>query len=127
MSEAAVRHRVHRLVEAGVIRVTAVMEPSYAGADRLAVIGIGCRGDAVEVADALGAMPELHRIALTLGAFDMLAEAACSDDGHLLELIQRIRRLPQVDDVEVFVALRQSLPRREAFRPPAPRRSPGQP
>jgi len=123
MSEAAVRQRVHRLTRAEAIRITAVTAPDLAGADRLAVIGIRCRGNAAE---ALSAMAELHRIALTMGTFDVLAEAAYSDDGHLLELIRRIRGLPQVD-VEVFIALRQYLPRRESLGPPAPRRQPAQP
>jgi Lrp/AsnC family transcriptional regulator for asnA, asnC and gidA len=127
MSEPAVRQRVYRLVRAGVMQVIAVIEPRYAVPDRLAVIGIRCAGDAVKAADMLSAMAELHRVALTGGAFDVLAEAACADDGHLLELIQRIRGLPQVDAAEVFVALRQCLPRRAAFGLAARRRPPTQP
>jgi len=129
MSEAAVRQRVHRLTRAEAIRITAVPAPGSAGADRLAVIGIRYRGNAAEAAEAaetLSAMAEVHRIALTTGAFDLLAEAAFSDDGHLLELIQRVRGLPQIG-VEVFIALRQYLPRRESLGPPAPRRQPAQP
>ena len=126
MSEAAVRQRVHRLTRAEAIRITAVPAPGSAGADRLAVIGIRYRGNAAEAAETLSAMAEVHRIALTTGAFDLLAEAAFSDDGHLLELIQRVRGLPQIG-VEVFIALRQYLPRRESLGPPAPRRQPAQP
>ena len=124
MSEAAVRQRVGRLTRAEAIRITAVAAPGFAGADRLAVIGIRCPGKAAEAAEALSAMAELHRIALTGGAFDVLAEAAYSDDGHLLELIQRVRGLAALADVEVFIALRQYLPRRKPLGPPAPRRPP---
>jgi Lrp/AsnC family transcriptional regulator, regulator for asnA, asnC and gidA len=127
MSEAAVRQRVHRLTRAEAIRITAVTAPDFAGADRLAVIGIRCRGNAVETAEALSAMAELHRIALTRGAFNVLAEAAYSGDGHLLELIQRVRGRTALADVEVFIALRQYLPRRESLGGPAPRRPPAQP
>jgi len=122
MSEAAVRQRVDRLTRAEAIRITAVPAPGFAGADRLAVVGVRCRGKAAEAAEALSALAELHRIALTGGAFDVLAEAAYSDDGHLLELIQRVRGLAAVADVEVFIALRQYLRRREPLGPPAPRR-----
>jgi Lrp/AsnC family transcriptional regulator for asnA, asnC and gidA len=129
MSEAAVRQRVHRLTRAEAIRITAVTAPDLAGADRLAVIGIRCRGnaaEAAEVAEALSAMAELHRISLTMGAFDVLAEAAYSDDGHLLELIQRVRSLTALAHVDVLIALRQYLPRRESLGPPVPRRQPAQ-
>ena len=127
MSEAAVRQRVHRLTRAEAIHITAITAPDFAGADRLAVIRIRCRGNAAEAAEELSAMAELHRIALTMGAFDVLAEAAYSDDGHLLELIQRVRGLTALADVEVFIALRQYLPRRESLAAPAPRRPPAQP
>jgi Lrp/AsnC family transcriptional regulator for asnA, asnC and gidA len=120
MSEAAVRQRVHRLVRAGAIRVTAVTSPHCAGAHRLAVIGIRCAGDAAQVAEALSTMAELYRVAVTAGAFDVLVEAACSDDGHLLELIQRIRALPQVAGADVFIVLRQCLAQPETFAPLTP-------
>ena len=127
MSEAAVRQRVHRLTRAEAIHITATPAPDFAGADRLAVIRIRCRGNAAEAAAELSAMAEFHRIALTMGACDVLAEAAYSDDGHLLGLIQRVRGLTALADVEVFIALRQYLPRRESLGPPAPRRPPAQP
>jgi hypothetical protein len=74
------------------------------------VIGIQST-DPVAVADGLAELAELGRIALTAGTYDVLAEAACCDERHLLDLVQRIRRIPRVGQVEVFVALRQRLRR----------------
>jgi len=110
LSEASIRHRMRSLLASQTLRITAVINPSSAGLDRHAVIGIRS-ADAAAVADALTELAELERIVLTAGTYDVLAEAACSDERHLLDLVQRIRRIPQVGRAEVFIALRQWLGR----------------
>jgi Lrp/AsnC family transcriptional regulator for asnA, asnC and gidA len=120
LSEASVRHRMRRLLASQTLRITAVINPSRAGLDRHAVIGIRST-DPAGVADGLAELAELERIALTAGTYDVLAEAACCDERHLLDLVQRIRRIPLVGQVEVFVALRQRLRRMPG------RESPGYP
>ena len=59
LSEAAVRQRVTRLQEAGVIRIVAVTDPLPLGFRRQAMVGVRADGDVVALADALGAMPEV--------------------------------------------------------------------
>ena len=107
LSEAAVRQRVARLQEAGVIQVVAVTDPLQLGFRRQAMVGIRADGDIVAVADAVAKMPEVDYVVITAGSFDVLVEAVCEDDDHLLELVgQRIRRLPGVRSTETFVYLR---------------------
>jgi Lrp/AsnC family transcriptional regulator, regulator for asnA, asnC and gidA len=110
LSEASIRHRMRSLLTSQTLRITAVIDPSSAGLDRQVVIGIRS-ADAAAVADALAELAELERIALTAGTYDVLAEAACSDERHLLDLLQRLHRIPQVGRVEAFIALRQWLRR----------------
>ena len=44
---------------------------------------------------------------ITAGRFDLLAEAVCEDDEHLLRLVgTRIRALPGVRSAETFVYLK---------------------
>ena len=44
---------------------------------------------------------------ITAGGFDVLAEAVCEDDEHLLELVgRRIRALPGVRNTETFVYMK---------------------
>src|SRR6476646_3625097 len=51
LSEAAVRQRVQRLLEAGVMQIVAVTDPLTVGFPRAAMIGIRVEGDSEVVAD----------------------------------------------------------------------------
>src|SRR5262249_6753986 len=73
LSGPAVRRRSNRLIAAGAIRVPAVAGPQYAAANRLVVVGIRCAGDVAQAGEVLSALAELRWLALTAGAFDMLA------------------------------------------------------
>ncbi len=55
LSEAAVRQRIAKLIESGVMQVVAVTDPLTVGSFRMAMIGIKVEGDLVEVADQLSA------------------------------------------------------------------------
>ncbi|SDK17541.1 Lrp/AsnC family transcriptional regulator, regulator for asnA, asnC and gidA [Lentzea albidocapillata subsp. violacea] len=107
LSEAAVRQRVQRLVEAGVVQIVAVTDPLQLGFLRQAMVGIKVGGDLTEVADALAAMDEVSYVVIAAGSFDVLAEVICRDDDHLLDLLNsRIRRIEGVTGVETFVYLK---------------------
>jgi Lrp/AsnC family transcriptional regulator for asnA, asnC and gidA len=107
LSEAAVRQRVQRLTEAGVVQIVAVTDPLQVGFTRQAMIGLRCEGDLEVVADALAELPEVDYVVITAGGFDLLVEVVCEDDDHLLEVLnQKIRGLPGVRTTETFVYLR---------------------
>src|SRR5881628_1435388 len=72
LSEAAVRQRVQRLVDAGVIQIVAVTDPLTVGFPRAAMIGIRCEGDMELVADKLESMPEIDYLVITAGQYDLL-------------------------------------------------------
>jgi Lrp/AsnC family transcriptional regulator for asnA, asnC and gidA len=106
LSEAAVRQRVQRLLEAGVMQIVAVTDPIQVGFARQAMIGIRVEGDISEVGDLLAAMPEVDYVVVTAGSFDLMAEVVCEDDDHLLDVVsRRIRGLPGVRTTETFVYL----------------------
>ena len=107
LSEAAVRQRVQRLVDSGVIQIVAVTDPMQVGFPRAAMLGIRVDGDITEVADALAELDEVDYVVITAGAFDILAEVVCEDDDHLLEIVnRRIRAIPGVRLTETFVYLK---------------------
>lgn len=107
LSEAAVRQRVQRLVKAGVIQIVAVSDPLQLGFTRQAMIGIRCEGDVDSVAEQVEKMPEVDYVVVTAGSFDLLVEAVCEDDDHLLELLNtRIRGIAAVRSTETFVYLK---------------------
>src|SRR2546425_13105308 len=59
LSEAAVRQRVQRLQEAGVMQIVAVTDPLTLGFHRQAMIGLKSDGDLEKVADDLASMEEI--------------------------------------------------------------------
>lgn len=107
LSEAAVRQRVQRLIDAGVMQIVAVTDPLQLGFPRQAMIGIEVEGDLDTVADALAAMDEVDYVVISAGSFDVLAEVVCRNDNHLLEVLaKRIRKIPGVRRTESFVYLK---------------------
>lgn len=106
LSEAAVRQRVQRLVDGGVVQIVAVTDPLQVGFQRQAMVGVKASGDITTVAEQLSAIPEVAYVVTTAGSFDVLAEVVCEDDAHLLEVIsRRIRTLSGVTATETFVYL----------------------
>jgi len=107
LSEAAVRQRVQKLLDADVMQIVAVTDPLHVGFRRQAMIGIRAEGDLDPVAEALGRLPEVSYVVTTAGSFDLLVEVVCEDDEHLLELLtQHIRTFPGVRSTETFVYLK---------------------
>ena len=74
LSEAAVRQRVQRLLDAGVMQIVAVTDPLTLGFPRQAMIGVNCEGDLESVADELSAIDEIDYVVLTAGSFDVIVE-----------------------------------------------------
>ena len=107
LSEAAVRQRVQRLTDSGVMQIVAVTDPLQVGFTRQAMIGLRCEGDLSVVADALADLQEVDYVVVTAGGFDLLCEVVCEDDDHLLEVLnQKIRTIEGVRTTEAFVYLK---------------------
>jgi Lrp/AsnC family transcriptional regulator for asnA, asnC and gidA len=107
LSEAAVRQRIQKLTESGVMQVVAVTDPMQLGFNRQAMIGIRCSGDMSVLAEKLAAMPEVDYVVMTAGSFDILVEVVCENDQELIELLNsKIRQLPNVLSTETFVYLK---------------------
>jgi len=106
LSEAAVRQRVQRLTDNGVMQIVAVTDPMMLGFHRQTMIGIKCEGDLERVADHLAGMDEIDYVVITSGSFDLLVEVVCEDDDQLLEILSRVRMAPTVTSTETFVYLK---------------------
>ena len=107
LSEAAVRQRVQRLLDAGVVQIVAVTDPVQVGFHRQALIGVRVAGDTRPVCAALAAMPEVDYVVATAGSWDVMAEVVCEDDEHLLDLVgAHIRAVPGVVTTETHLYLK---------------------
>jgi Lrp/AsnC family transcriptional regulator for asnA, asnC and gidA len=106
LSEAAVRQRVQRLIESGVMQVVAVTDPLELGFARQAMVGVRVAGPLEPVADRLAELDEVDYVVITAGSFDLLVEVVCESDEHLLELISdRMRTIEGVAGTETFMYL----------------------
>ncbi|WP_223164095.1 Lrp/AsnC family transcriptional regulator [Nocardioides mesophilus] len=106
LSEAAVRQRVQRLIDSGVMQVVAVTDPLELGFARQAMIGIKVRGELEPVADALAQIAEVDYVVITAGAYDLLVEVVCESDEALLHVLSsKIRTLENVVSTETFMYL----------------------
>jgi Lrp/AsnC family transcriptional regulator for asnA, asnC and gidA len=107
LSEAAVRQRVRRLLDDGVMQIVAVTDPATVGFSRQAMVGIKAEGDLRGIAKRLSALPELEYVVLCAGSFDILVELVCEDDERLLSLLdESIRSIEGVRETETFIYLR---------------------
>jgi Lrp/AsnC family transcriptional regulator for asnA, asnC and gidA len=122
LSEAAVRQRVQRLLDAGIMQIVGVTDPMQVGFSRQAMVGVRTRGDTRKVADALAGFDEVDYVVVTAGSMDVLVEIVCEDDDRLLDTVSRIRDVDGVESTETFVylGLRKQTYAWGTRRPPSP-------
>jgi len=106
LSEAAVRQRVQRLLDAGVMQIVAVTDPLQLGLGRQAMVGVKTTGNMEAIADQIAEIDEVDYVVITGGSFDILIEVVASSDDHLLEIMQRVRAVDGVTGAEIFVYLK---------------------
>src|SRR6476469_5999218 len=107
LSEAAVRQRVQKLIDSGVMQIVAVTDPMQIGFARQAMVGISVSGDIETVAAKLAQIPEVDYLVITAGSWDILAEVVVENDDHLLQVVNRnIRSLDGVVRTESWLYLK---------------------
>jgi len=107
LSEAAVRQRVQKMREAGIMQIVAVTDPLQVGFRSQAMVGIRADGDARDVADRLAAVDDIDYVVMCAGTFDILVELVCEDEERILEILNGvIRKIPGVRDTEMFIYLK---------------------
>ena len=107
LSEAAVRQRVQRLLDGGLMQIVAVTDPLTLGFARQAMVGVKAVGDLRTVADEIAAIPEVDYVVICAGGYDLLVELVCTNDDHLLDLLNNaIRTVKGVTVTETFMYLK---------------------
>lgn len=106
LTEGAIRQRVARLTEAGVMQIVAVTDPMSLGVRRVAMIGARVQGDVETTANALAEMPEIEYLLATTGRYDLMFEVVADDDTHLMHLLSQLRGRADIVEVEAFSCLK---------------------
>jgi Lrp/AsnC family transcriptional regulator for asnA, asnC and gidA len=94
-------------MNAGVMQIVAVTDPTELGFGREAMIGICCSGDSIRVAERLTQVDAIDYVVLTAGRFDIVVEVVCENDADLLDILNtHIRSQPGVYLAETLVYLK---------------------
>jgi Lrp/AsnC family transcriptional regulator, regulator for asnA, asnC and gidA len=106
--EATIRYRVRRLTESGLLRITALVAPEHLGYQLTVVISIQVDATKLnEVAETVGAMPEVMCLVITSGATDIVLTASFQDHDHLYEfLTDRLAPVPGIVRSETAIGLK---------------------
>ena len=107
LSEAAVRQRVQRLLDGGLMQIVAVTDPLMIGFRRQAAVMLKVEGDLRAVADTVASIPDVDYVVITSGSYDLLVEVVAEDDEALLALLNdKIRSIPGVRSTDTFIYLK---------------------
>lgn len=98
VSESTVKKRIDRLVERGIMRVLAVVDPIAFGHGVHVMAGVNCKpGRAQAVGRTLAKMPEVAFVAYMVGRYDIWVEVFAPDNNKLLAFFSQ--HLSGMDDI----------------------------
>ena len=104
LSAPAVRQRVQRLTDSGVLQIVAVTDPLKLGLPVMSLVGVAVDGDIRTAADLISAIDEVIYLVVTAGAYDLFVEVVCPDMDSLFEVVNdRIKAIDGVRVAESFV------------------------
>lgn len=103
VSEATVRSRINKLSESGILRIVALCNPLTLGHQSVRFL-ISVRDHSPRtIAQSLAGMPQINHVALATGAQDIYIEATCRDLDQLVSLLDDVRRVPGVANIDQFI------------------------
>ena len=107
VSESAVRYRVQRLQQAGILQIVGLADPLRIGFATMALVGVRVQpGHLAEVSRRISALSEVSYVAMVAGSFDLFAEVICRDPDDFTEfLTERLHRIEGILGVESFMIL----------------------
>ena len=101
VSQYTVRKRIDLLVERGIMRVLAVVDPSAAGHGQHLFVGVNVKlGRASAVCQTLATIHEIAFLAQLIGRYDLLIEVFAADGEDVLQLLSE--RMADIEDVVSF-------------------------
>jgi DNA-binding Lrp family transcriptional regulator len=112
LAVSSVHERLRRLQRNGVIRKWTIdIDPAALGLPVLAMIGVHSSRPCSELVDGLTEIPEIEECLAVAGRLSMIVKVRARNPEHLLTLVERIRRVPGVENTETTIVLRTYLER----------------
>lgn len=106
LSGDAVRERVRRLIDSGVVEIVGSVSPATVGLTVIALVGLKVNGPAAALGADLAAVELIDFVACTAGSFDLFVEIVASSYDEILSVLdEQVRVHPEVQATEVFLYL----------------------
>lgn len=108
LAPSTVQQRANRLIDLGLLKVTAAADPLTLGISVMATVAIKADGTMLrEAAAEIAKFSEVGYVAICTGPYDILIEVACRDNDHLLDFISdKLAEVEGVREIETFLYLR---------------------
>jgi Lrp/AsnC family transcriptional regulator, leucine-responsive regulatory protein len=117
LAPSSVHDRLRRLQRDGVIRRWTIdVSPEALGLSVLAMIGVQASRPCSEFIGALEQIREIEECHSVAGQLSVMLKVRVANTEHLLELIERLRRIPGVDSTETTVVLKTQFERGPVVR-----------
>ncbi|MCS7095476.1 MAG: Lrp/AsnC family transcriptional regulator [Candidatus Bathyarchaeota archaeon] len=107
LSEGAVRARVKKLVESGVIRRFTVETGTLREAEALSMISVNPSVPTSKVSAALRSLSKVRMIYEVTGEYDIVVAISAADIAEVNECVEQIRKIEGVLDTNTMVVLRK--------------------
>jgi len=108
ISEGAVRRRVKRLINDGMLQIVGIAEPQLLGWNAAGMIGVNVQAGQIEaVAHQIAQFPEVSYLFMASGGFDLFAEVYCKDMDHFVSFLnKKLQKVPGVQRTETYMILK---------------------
>ncbi len=108
MSEATVKNRIDKLIENGIVRVLAVLNPKTLGFLANALLGIRVLpGNLEKVGDSLASINEVVYLGYVTGRYDILIEVLLRDPDEFFDFISNhVHKISGIVSTETFYIMR---------------------
>lgn len=108
LAPSTVQQRANRLINMGLVKITALVDPLTLGISVLAMIAIRADGTRLrEAAGEIGRFEEVDYAVICTGPYDILVEVACQSNDDLLSFISdKLAKVEGVREIETFLYLR---------------------
>lgn len=112
LAPSSVHDRLRRLERVGVIRRWMVdIAPEALGLTVLALVGVQASRPCSELVGTLATMREVEEMHSVAGTLSFTLKVRASSTEHLLELIERLKQIPGIENTETTIVLKTHLER----------------
>ena len=107
LAASTVQQRANRLIDSGVLKIRADIDPRVLGIPITGVIGIKIEGQYLrDAAKKISNFEEIGWVAICAGPYDILAELACKSNDHLLNILESLSKIDGVRTTETLLYLK---------------------